>query len=139
MSIISAIQTYLKTYTSLKTGSPVWVDNLGNKPTEYAVIPLPGARITERYLNGSSTREYPFAFQSMESTAAELERLETIGFYEAFAEWLDTQTNSGVLPTLASGLTAESIEALGWGYKYEQGESQTGIYQIQCRMTYRKD
>jgi hypothetical protein len=139
MSLISAVKTYLKTYSSLKSGAPVWVDFLGSKPTQYAVMPLAGGRIVEEYLNGSSLREYPFAFQSMESTADELERLETEGFYEAFAAWLESQTASGSLPTLASGQTAESIEATGWGYLYQTGESQTGVYQIQCRLTYTQE
>ena len=139
MSIISAIKTYLKTYTGLKTNAPVWVDFLGPLPTEYAVIPLAGGRVLESYIDGSSLREYPFAFQSMESTADELERLETQDFYEAFAEWLESQTEIGTLPTLATGKTAVDIMATGWGYLYEQGQSETGVYQIQCKLFYKQD
>lgn len=139
MSIISAIKTYLKTYTGLKTNAPVWVDYLGPLPTEYAVIPLAGGRVLESYIDGSSLREYPFAFQSMESTADELERLETQGFYETFAEWLESQSELGILPTLASGKTAVDIMATGWGYLYEQGQSETGVYQIQCKLFYKQD
>lgn len=136
MSIISALKTYLATYTGLASDAPIWVDYLGQTPTEYAVVPLGGARVAERYINGGSLREFPFAFQSTESTADELERLENNGFYEAFSEWLDAQTVAGVLPSLASGKTADKIEALGWGYLYEQGQSATGVYQIQCKLTY---
>jgi len=136
MSVIAAVRTYLASYSGLKTGAPLWVDYLGAANTEYAIIPLPGEKIVERYINGGSKREFPFAFQSMESTADDLERLENNGFYEAFADWLENQTGSGVLPTLASGKMAERIEAMGWGYLFEQGESSTGVYQIQCRLTY---
>jgi len=139
MTIIEAVQAYIKTYTSLKSGAPVWVDYLGNKPTEYSIVPLPGARIIESYINGSSLRSYPFAFQSMESTADDLERLGTQGFFEAFADWLEEQTESGNLPTLGAGQTAESIETTGWGYLFQQGESQTGVYQIQCLLVYRQN
>ncbi len=139
MSIIGALQTYIKTYSDLKTGAPVWVDYLGLTPTEYAIIPLPGARIVESFIDGSSIREYPFALQSTESTADDLERLETNGFFEAFADWLESQSESDVLPTLDSGQSAIKIEATGWGYLFEQGESETGIYNIQCMLQYEEE
>lgn len=139
MSIIQSVRTYLATYTGLKTGAPLWVDFLGNKPSEYAVIPLAGSKVIESYINGSSQREFPFAFQSMESTADDLERLENSGFFETFADWLETQSEAGTLPTLGTGQTSELIEATGWGYLYEQGNSDTGVYQIQCRLVYDQD
>ncbi len=139
MSIISAIRSYLKDYTGLASGAPVWVDYLGAIPTEYSVVPLAGNKIVEQYVDGSSLREYPFAFRSVESTAADLERLENNGFFEAFADWLESQTEAGNFPTLDSGQTPELIEATGWGYLYEQGNSDTGIYQIQCRLLYKQE
>lgn len=136
MSLLSSIKTYIAGYSQLATGAPLWVDYLGGEPTGYAIIPLPGTKVVETYLDGSSLREYPFAFQSMELTADEAERLDNNGFFEAFADWLETQSNAGTLPTLASGKTAVSIEALGWAFIYESGESQTAIYSIQCKLTY---
>lgn len=136
MSLISAVRTYLAGYSALKTGAPLWVDYLGPEPTEYAVQPLAGEKIIERYLDGGSLREFPFSFQSMESTADDLERLENIGFFEAFSDWLETQTNSGVFPTLGAKQTPVSIEAVGQAYLYEQGQSDTGVYQIQCKLAY---
>jgi hypothetical protein len=113
MSIIEAIQTYLKSYSNLESGAPVWVDYLGSSPVEYSIQPLPGSIVLESYINGSSLRSYAFAFQSMESTADDLERLGTQGFYEEFAEWMELQTENEHLPTLDSGKTALSIEATG--------------------------
>jgi hypothetical protein len=136
MTVIAAVKTYIATYSLLKTGAPLWVNHLGPDPTQYAIIPLPGSKIVEWYISGSSKRSFSFAFQSMESTADELERLENLGFYELFADWLESQTIAGVFPTLASGKTPDSIEALGWAFLYEQGQSDTGIYQIQCKLMY---
>lgn len=139
VSIVEAVRTYIATYSGLATGRPLWVDFLGDDPTAYAIIPLPGPKIIETYLNGGSIRAFPFAFQSMESTADDLERMENIGFYEAFSDWLEAQTLAGTLPTLPSSpkvKTATDIEAIGWGFLYQQGESTTGIYQIQCRLIY---
>lgn len=139
MSIINGLRTYLATYSGLKSGAPLWVDYLGSDPTQYAVVPLAGGKIVESYIDGSSLREFPFAFQSMESTADDLERLENNGFFETFADWLETQTEAGTFPTLSTGQTPELIEATGWGYLYEQGNSDTGIYQIQCRLVYKQE
>ncbi len=139
MSVINALRSYLATYSGLKTGAPLWVDYLGSDPTQYAVVPLAGSKVLEEYINGSSLREFPFAFQSMESTADDLERLENSGFYETFSDWLETQTEAGTFPTLSTGQTPELIEATGWGYLFEQGESETGIYQVNCRLVYKQD
>ena len=136
MSIISAVRTYLASYTGLKTGAPLWVNYLGSEPTEYAIVPLPGPKVVATYLNGGSVREFPFAFQSMESTADDLERLESSGFYESLADWFESQTAIGTLPTLATKQTATAIEALSWAYLFEQGKSESGIYQVQCKLTY---
>jgi|LSQX01.2.fsa_nt_gb hypothetical protein len=135
-SILEGLRDFIQTYTELKSGAPVWVEYLGNDPTEYAVLPLAGPRVLETYITGKRVMSYPFALQSMESTAGDLERLETAGFYEAFAEWLDAQTDQGVLPDLPEGKTPEVIEALGWGYLYQDGESMTGVYQVQCQLIY---
>lgn len=135
-SIIEGLQAYLKTYAGLKEGAPLWVSYLGNNAVQYDILPLPGNKTIETYINGKELKEFPFAFRSMESTADELARLETIGFYESFSDWLDSQTDAGILPILPEGKTAEAIESLGWGYLYQEGTSATGIYQVQCRLVY---
>ena len=66
----------------------------------------------------------------------ESQRLTNIGFFQAFADWLEEQTDDDNFPDLGVGKTAEKIEALDHGYLLQQGESGTGIYQVQCRLTY---
>jgi hypothetical protein len=138
MSMIASVHNYLLTYSGM-ANALIHVDALGSKPTEYAVIPLPGARITRKYLHGGSEREFPFLIQSVESTADELERIENSGFYESLAEWFETQTEAEILPILGAGKTAESIQAESWGFVYEQGASATGIYQITCKLVYEQE
>jgi hypothetical protein len=136
MSIIESIKTFIATYNGLQAGAALQVDQLGNTPTQYGIMPLPGARIVETYLDDGTLREFPFAINSMESTADELERINNSDFYEALADWFETQTQAGTLPTLETSKTATKIEALGWGYLFEPGDSGTGIYQIQCKLTF---
>jgi hypothetical protein len=136
MSLIASLRTYLLTYSGFADGAPLLIDNLGKKHTQYGVMPLPSARILENYIDGSSLRQFTFAIQSMESIADDTARQEAHEFYEAFADWLETQSEAGTLPDLDDGKTAESIEALQSGFLFEFGESGTGIFQIQCRLTY---
>lgn len=139
MSIINALRVYLVDYGGLVGGAPLWVDYLGPEPPGYAIIPIAGGKIIERYLSGRSLREFHFAFRSAVSTADDLERIENSGFFEALGDWMESQSEAGDLPDLGAGKTPELIEAVGWGYLYEQGQSDTGIYQILCRLTYVQD
>jgi hypothetical protein len=135
MSIIQSLRTYLKTCPLLADGALVEVDHNG-PPIQYGIIPVPGGRVVETYLNGGSLREFPFAFQTAAITADDAERIDNAGFQEAFADWLEAQTKAGNLPDLGAGKEAEEILATSWGYLFEQGESDTGIYQILCKLTY---
>lgn len=136
MTIVSALRDYIMAYAGLAANAPVWVNYLGPAPTEYAIVPLAGGKILDRYLNGGSVREFPFALQSTESIADNQTRLATDEFYEAFSDWLEQQTEVDILPDLGAGKTALSLEAVNWGILFEQGESGTGIYQLTCLLTY---
>lgn len=139
MAIIDDLKTFIATYSGLPAGAPLLVDVLGKEPSQYGIYPLPGPRIVSENILGGSEREYPFMIQSMESTADELVRMAINEFYEDFADWLESQTDAGTLPSLDSGKTATAIQALGWGYLSEFGESGTGVYQIQAKLTYDQD
>lgn len=136
MSMISSVRDYIKTYTGLKLGAPLWVGFLGPDPTQYAIIPIPGSRIVERYINDGSSREYTFALESTASTADDAERLDINEFFEMFADWLEAQSIAGVFPVMTAKQSPIKIEATGWGYLFQEGQSLTGIYQIQAKFTY---
>jgi hypothetical protein len=139
MTVISAIQDYIKGYTELDKDAPVWVNYLSDSPVEYSIVPIPGEQIIAEYVTGKTSREFPFALQSMESTADEVARLESLGFYEEFAEWLRSQSEAGYFPEMDEGQSPFKIYATGWGMLFEQGQSQTGIYQIQCKLEYEQN
>lgn len=139
MSIINGITTYIEGYSGLETDIPVWVNRLKESGMSYSVQTLPGEKVVEEYIDGSSTEEYPFAFLSNEDISDNIERLATSSFYEEFSAWLRSQTKSGILPTLDAGKTAEKIEAVGFGILLAAEEGETGIYQILCKLTYHQD
>jgi hypothetical protein len=121
----------------LEAERTVAINKLGLIPVQYSIVPLAGDMIVETYLDDSSLRVYPFAFQSRDYTLEELSRLDSMGFYETLAEWFETQTKSGTLPSLDAGKTVEKIEALQWGYLFQERQT-TGVYQVQCRLTYKQ-
>jgi hypothetical protein len=134
-SILEGVKAFIATYTG---NDPLNVDYLGTALPGYSIVPLPGGGWIEggRYLTGGGVKEFLFSVQSMKSTADELERLENSGFNEIFSDWLDAQTDAGTLPELPAGKEAEKIESVGSGFLYEQGVSDTGVYQITCRLEY---
>ena len=135
-TIIDALKTYLESYTGLTEEAPTWVNFMGPEPINYSIVPLPGDVILRTYLNGATDRQFPFAFQSTESTADELARIKSVDFYEALAAWFESQTLADTLPTLDTGKTATAISARSWGFLYEQGVSDIGQYQITCVLEY---
>ncbi|RUM43011.1 MAG: hypothetical protein DSY80_06280 [Desulfocapsa sp.] len=139
MSVISAIKTYIETYTGIDSDAPIWVNYLHKEPVEYSIVPLGGSRNVSEWIHGNSgEREFLFAFQSSRFTAEEVDRVGSIEFFESFAQWLDDQSFNDNLPALPSGYTATNIEASGYAYLFEQGNSSTGIYQIQCVLEFTK-
>jgi len=135
-SVLESLQTYIKTYTSLAAGAPVWAEFLGNLPTEYSIVPLPGQKTIATYLDDSTLEGFPFAIESTVSVADDITRIENNSFYEHFARWLKQQNDAGNFPTLATGQQPESIEAVSQGFLIERTPSQTGIYHLICLLTY---
>jgi hypothetical protein len=139
MSVIAALKTYLLTYSELKAGAEFGVDFLGPGDMGYSIVPQPGDRVLEEYINGGSLRVFPFAFQSVESTADDPARVGANEFFEEFAEWLEDQTDDENLPTLDEGKVAVTIEATSHVFILQQGESGVGVYQMQCRLVYQQE
>jgi len=136
MSILLAVKEFVETYSGLKDGAPITSDHAGDTPTWYSLLPVPSDPVIHTYISGREKRQFTFAFQTTEYTADELERLENNAFFEGLSDWFKSQSEIGNLPTLDTGLTPDFIEALTWGYLFEEGQSQTGRYQIQCRLVY---
>jgi len=138
-TIINALKTYIKTYSGIGASGVVMVDFLSGVPDEFAISPQPSNKIVEQYIDGRSVRQFSFAFQMMASTADEAKRLTNNGFYEGISDWFESQTIAGTLPTLNSNQHPTLIEALSQPALFQQGESNTGIYSMQCRLEYDQD
>lgn len=140
-TVIEAVKDYLSDYIEDADTKehPLWVNFLKAEPVEYSIVPLGGARKVSEYIHGNSgEREFVFALQSGRFTADEAERVGNLEFFETLAEWMDDQSDIDNLPSLPAGFAAHTIEAISYGYVFEQGGSETAVYQIQCRLEYSK-
>jgi len=100
-SIVQGIQDYLKTYTPLSGG--VYLEFVGEQPTEYAVAMLPELEKIQEYIVHGGIYGRHFLLNMRAATVEDADRLQSSGFFEDFQEWLMSQTEAGVLPTLPTG------------------------------------
>ena len=136
-NITQGIKEYLETYTPLSSG--VYVEFVGETPTEYSIVMLPELEKIEEYIVSGGVYGRHFLLNMRAATNEDADRLQNNGFYEDFAEWLRTQSEAGILPSLPSGYTAVSIEALSNGFLMESSEVlSTAVYSINCRLVYER-
>ncbi|WMI81844.1 hypothetical protein [Anaerotignum sp. MB30-C6] len=133
--LIESIREFLLGCPFLKDGV-LNVDYLGIAPTEYSVDSIPAKSILKEYINGSSVRQFVFAFGSVEPYGSDVDgNIANSGFYEDFATWMEERNRNKEFPILYGGRNVIEIEAQGAGYVIETSEN-AARYQIQCRIIY---
>ncbi|MCI6458197.1 chloramphenicol resistance protein [Clostridium sp. HCP1S3_A12] len=139
--IIDGLRTYIRKCPALRKYNKavkVNVDYLEDKPTTYSIEEVPSDVVIQKYVDGSSKRQYVFVFASRESYSEDvIDNINNSGFYEDFAEWLEEQTNNDNLPFIGDDKEVLKIEAMTNGYAFKT-DVDTARYQIQCRMIYMK-
>lgn len=139
MSIIESIREFISGCPLLKNGVLLNVDRLGDTEIEYTIDGEMTAPILRQYTDGSSLRQFNFIFASRESYGADtLQNIANSGFYEDFADWIETQSNSGNLPKLDKYRIPQYIEVQSGGYVFDTDDS-TARYQIQLKFVYYQD
>ena len=137
-SIIKGLEQYFAKCPLLKEGF-LRVDYLGEKPIEYVIEILPTDPILKRYADGSSVRQYLFAFGSREFYSQErLQNIENSAFYERLADWVERKSWSGELPEMPEGMEAQGLYVVSSGYLFD-GTKSNARYQIQLRLEYYKE
>ena len=142
--IIEAIRDYIKKCTALQefegiTGLvKVNVDYLEENSTVYSIEKVPTDPIIKKYINGDSIRQFQFIFASREPYGADvLQNISNSGFYEDFANWIETQDDNSNLPILDDGYESQEVKVLSPGYAF-QVDVDKARYQIELRLKYYK-
>lgn len=137
-TIIEAVSDYFNKCPLLKDGV-FRVDALGTNAIEYTIETGMFDPIVNRYVDGSSVRQYQFSFASREYYSMDrLQNIENIAFYEKLADWIERQSLAGNLPELPEGMEAEEMEILSPGYIFDVS-MQRARYQIPLRLLYFKE
>lgn len=137
-SIIEALEQFFLDCELLKDGC-LRVDFLGEKPVEYVIETLPCDPIVKRYANGSTVRQYLFAFGSREYYSQErLQNIQNSAFYEKLSDWVEEKDRSETFPELPDGMEAEGLRVVSSGYLFD-GSMKNARYQIQLQLLYYKE
>lgn len=139
--IIKALRDYIRTCPHLDTFNnaiKVNVNFLEPETDTYSIEEVPINPIVKKYVNGDSIRQYAFIFTSREPYGADvLQNIDNSGFYEKFADWVETQDDNEILPLLDNGLEPLSVEVTSTGYAFAVTDD-TAQFQIQLRLKYLK-
>lgn len=139
MAVIESIRDFIAGCPLLKSGVLLNVDRLGATSIEYTVDGEITNPVLRQYTDGSSLRQFEFVFASRERYGADtLQNIANSGFYEDFADWIETQSNAGNLPELGKYRVPQYIEVLSGGYVFDSDDS-TARYQIQLKFVYYQD
>lgn len=139
--IIKALRNYIRTCPHLDTFNnaiKVNVNYLEADTDTYSIEEVPINPIVKKYVNGDSIRQYAFIFTSREPYGADVfQNIDNSGFYEKFADWVETQDDNEILPLLDNGLEPLSVEVTSTGYAFAVTDD-TAQFQIQLRLKYLK-
>lgn len=132
--MIEAVRTWFRMCPLLRKDTIFGVDKLGADPVGYEIAPLSCNPVVKKYVDGSSIRQFQFAFASRE-VYDEQQNMQNTAFYEQLQAWLEKQTDIGNLPKLGKGKKARDLQILSSGYVYDTGDS-TAIYQMELSLLY---
>ena len=94
--------------------------------------------IIQKFVDGSSIRQYQFSFGSREYYSMDrIQNIQNSSFYEELAEWIEEQSRAGNLPELPEGMDAEELQILSPGYIFDV-TTKFARYQIPLRLIYFK-
>ncbi len=134
MSIIKALQDYLKTFDGMEIRPipEVLTDRTGRHSSSYALAPSGNGKTTTDII-GNKTFENNYVFYAKEAASNEVDRQENYDFLESLSDWLDDQNDEGILPALPGRYQADSIEVAN-AMLFDVGENGTGLYQVQIKL-----
>ncbi len=133
--MIEKIRQYLIDNRIIDDDCRINVDFLGENPTEFAIIPIAVDPILERYVDGTSLRQYQFQLISCNDYGADvMQNIDNSTFYEQLYNLIDENNNKNILPKI-DGIV--SIECLNNGAILD-ATTNTARYSIQMKITYER-
>lgn len=133
--MIERIREYLRENKIIDDNCRINVDFLGENPTEFAIVPLSVDPILEKYVDGTSLRQYQFQLISCNDYGSDvMQNIDNSAFYEQLYNLIDEKNNKNILPKI-NGIV--SIECLNNGAILD-ATTNTARYSIQMKISYLK-
>ncbi len=133
--MVEEIRKYLFEIKLIDENNRINVDFLSEKPTEFAIVPVPINPILETYRDGSSKRQFQFQLLSCNSYGADvLQNISNSSFYEDLYNLIEYNSKHKIRPKIKG---IQSIECLDNGGILDASPN-TAKYAILMRITYIK-
>lgn len=138
MTIIESIRNYISNLNCMKTFEGVINANfLDGEVDSFSIEEVPCNPILKKYLDGSTKRQFQFAFCSREPYGAEIiQNIDNSGFYEEFTQEIEKNNDAGILPT-NEDIESLNIKVTSSAYIVTT-EEDTAMYQINLNFIYYK-
>lgn len=139
MKIIESIRNYIGNLDCMKTfENAINANFLDGEVDSFSIEEIPSNPIVKKYTDGSTLRQFQFAFCSREPYGQEIiQQIENSTFYEDFAEEIEDKNNQGILPIGINDIEPIGIEITSSAYVVAT-EEDTAMYQINLNFKYLK-
>ena len=133
--MIEEIRKYLIGQNIIDKKNRINVEFLSEKPTEFSIEKVSTNPIIEKYIDGSSYRQFQFQLVSCNEYSAELaQNIANSEFYENFYNTIEEKNKQKLLPNIEG---IDTIECLDNGAMINANEN-TARYSILMRIKYYK-
>lgn len=133
--MIEEIRKYFIEQKIIDKKNRINVDFLSEKPTEFSIEKVPTNPILEKYIDGSSYRQFQFQLVSCNNYGAELaQNISNSEFYEDFYNKIESKNKEKKLPKIEG---IDTIECLDNGAIVDV-TANTARYSILMRIKYFK-
>lgn len=133
--MIEEIRKYLIKQNIIDKKNRINVEFLSEKPTEFSIEKVSTNPIIEKYIDGSSYRQFQFQLVSCNEYSAELtQNIANSEFYENFYNTIEEKNKNKLLPNIEG---IDTIECLDNGAMVNANEN-TARYSILMRIKYYK-
>lgn len=133
--MIEKIRTYFIAEKIVDESNRINIEFLGLEPTQFSIEKIASNPILEKYINGSSLRQFQFRLVSCEDYGPEIaQNISNNEFYENFYSKIEKNNKAKKLPKI-DGIVG--IECLDDG-AIINAETNTARYSILMRITYIK-
>lgn len=139
MTIIETVRNYVENLDCMNIfENAVNVNFLNSETDSFSIEEIPTKPIVKKYIDGSSKRQFEFAFCSREPYGLEiLQNIDNSNFYEEFSNEIERKNSEGSLPLMSNNLEPIELEITSSAYVVSVTED-TGMYQVNLRLKYIK-